>query len=77
VRGITANRERCRELAEKSLSLVTAITPFVGYARAAALAKEAEESGLSIRELLAKEVDPAQLDTAIAALDVLAMTKRP
>ncbi|MDR2734525.1 MAG: class II fumarate hydratase [Spirochaetota bacterium] len=76
VRGITANRERCREQALRSLSLVTAITPLVGYARAASLAKEAEQSGRSLRSLLENEagVDPARLD---AVLDIAAMTKRP
>jgi len=76
VRGITANRERCRDLAERSLSLVTAITPLVGYERAASLAKEAEQSGRSLRSLLESEagIDPAKLD---AALDIAAMTERP
>jgi len=76
VGGIAANRERCRDLAERSLSLVTAVTPLVGYVRAAELAKEAEASGKSLRSLLAAEpgIDPAKIN---AALDIAAMTERP
>ena len=74
-RGITANEGRCRALVEQSLSLVTAVTPLVGYERAAALAKEAAESGRPLRALLEREagIDPAQIS---AALDALSMTKR-
>jgi len=75
VLGIAANEGRCRDLVEQSLSLVTAITPLVGYERAASLAKEAASSGKTIRALLESDagLDPALLrDT----LDALAMTKR-
>jgi len=51
VKDISANRERCAESLEKSLALSTAFVPAVGYDRAAALAKEAFESGKTIREV--------------------------
>ena len=41
VRGIEANRERIAELMERSLMLVTALTPHIGYDRAAEIAKQA------------------------------------
>jgi fumarate hydratase class II len=40
IRGITANRERCLELAEKNLSIVTALAPTLGYDKAAELAQK-------------------------------------
>ena len=39
--GITANRERLREMVDHSIGLVTALVPYIGYERSAALAKEA------------------------------------
>lgn len=51
VRGITADAERCREYAEKSLSLITALNPHVGYARAADIAKEMLRSKRGAREV--------------------------
>jgi fumarate hydratase class II len=51
VRGITADAERCREYAEKSLSLVTALNPHVGYLRAAEIAKEMLKSKRGAREV--------------------------
>jgi fumarate hydratase class II len=51
VRGLAANRQRCEELVERSLAMVTALAPRIGYDRAAQLAKQAHESGKTIRQL--------------------------
>jgi fumarate hydratase class II len=51
VLGIEANRERCQELIEKSLAMVTALAPVVGYDAAAKVAKEAFASGKTVREV--------------------------
>lgn len=51
VRGITADAERCREYAEKSLSLITALNPHVGYLRAAEIAKEMLKTKRGAREV--------------------------
>jgi len=48
--GITANAARTRELLDRSLMLVTALTPHIGYDRAAKIAKHAHKNGLSLRE---------------------------
>jgi len=48
VSGITANRDRCRELVEHSIGLVTALNPHIGYDRAAEIAKEALKTGGSV-----------------------------
>ncbi|MDO8462339.1 MAG: class II fumarate hydratase [Deltaproteobacteria bacterium] len=52
ISGLVANKERCEELVEKSLALVTSLAPVIGYDKAAALSKEAYKSGKTIRELL-------------------------
>lgn len=50
--GITANRQRCREYAEGSLALVTALNTHIGYLNAAAVAKESLETGKSLRQIV-------------------------
>jgi fumarate hydratase class II len=49
--GLEVNEQRCRELIEQSLMMVTSLAPKIGYEKAAAFAKEAFESGKTIREL--------------------------
>jgi len=48
--GITPNRERIAELVQRSLMLVTALNPHIGYDKAAAIAKKAHQEGRSLRE---------------------------
>ena len=50
--GITANKERCRELVDGSVGVITAICPKVGYKESATIAKEAIKTGESVREVL-------------------------
>jgi len=50
VRGIEANRERIAEQLERSLMLVTALAPHIGYDRAAEIAKKAHREGSTLRE---------------------------
>src|SRR4051794_17183793 len=52
VLGITANRERARRLLDESTALVTALTPFIGYARATEIAREALATGKKVLELV-------------------------
>ena len=49
--GIEADEDHCREIAERSPSLVTALAGKIGYDRAAALAREALKTGQTIRAL--------------------------
>jgi fumarate hydratase class II len=49
--GLEVNAERCRELIDQSLMTVTSLAPKIGYEQAAAFAKEAFESGKTIRQL--------------------------
>ena len=74
VSGITANRERCKELIELSMAMVTSLAPKIGYDRAAEIAKESARTGKTVRQIsLEKKVLPeAELN---AALDPVAMTE--
>lgn len=52
VLGITANRDRIRQLVEGSIGIVTALVPYIGYERATSLAQEALETGRGVYELI-------------------------
>jgi fumarate hydratase class II len=49
--GIEANKERCEEMIEKSLAMVTALAPVIGYDAAAKIAKESFTTGKTVREV--------------------------
>ena len=51
VQGLEADRERAAAFVEQSLGMATALAPIIGYEQAAALAKEASDSGRTIREV--------------------------
>ncbi len=67
VEGLEADVGRCRELTERSLMLVTALNPHLGYDQAASVAKEALATGRTLREIVLerKLLDPATLDRAL------------
>ena len=71
--GIEADRERCRELLEGSLVTVTALNPYIGYAAASRVAKEALKSRRSIRDVVLAEglMTEAQLQEAFATENLL------
>jgi fumarate hydratase class II len=62
--GIEPRRERIAELLERSLMLVTALAPHIGYDKAAQIAKHAHRAGISLREsaLVLGLVDGADFD---------------
>ncbi len=66
--GITANRERCRDLVEHSIGIVTAVMPAIGYKRATEVAKEALETGIPVRELILRKgyLNQEELDEALS-----------
>ena len=61
VEGIEANRERIAELVDRSLMLVTALAPEIGYDKAAKIAKHAHETGSTLR---AAALDLGYVDAA-------------
>jgi aspartate ammonia-lyase len=52
VSGIRADEDRCRELLDRSTALATALSPYIGYAATADIAKTAVATGRSIRDLV-------------------------
>ena len=67
VEGMEANEERIAELVDRSLMLVTALAPAIGYDQAAAIAKHAHKSGQTLREagLELGLVDEATFDALV------------
>ena len=65
--GITANRAYLRKTVERSVGLVTALTPHIGYEVASRLAKEAHETGASVYDLVLRKglLDQRQLDSLL------------
>jgi len=49
--GITANADRCKDYVDKSIGIITALNPHLGYEAAARIAHEAIETGKPVREL--------------------------
>jgi fumarate hydratase class II len=74
LKGLEANEEKCREGVEKSLSMATALNPYIGYEKAAAIAKEAFKTGKTVREVCLEQniLPPEQL---AEILDPMKMTK--
>jgi aspartate ammonia-lyase len=74
VRGIEADEAQCAHWLERSPALVTALAPKIGYAESAKLAKEAVQSGLTVKELVSRKgiLPPEELKTV---LDLRAMTE--
>jgi fumarate hydratase class II len=73
VDGIQANRVRIAELVGRSLMLVTALAPHIGYDRAAAIAKRAHAEGLTLREaaLASGHVTAEQYDRWVRPEDMV------
>ena len=61
LQGLEAERQRCEGLIEESLAMCTALAPEIGYDRAAAIAKQAHETGRTVRQVaLAEKVLPEE-----------------
>jgi aspartate ammonia-lyase len=69
VAGIEADGARSRELLDRSTAVATALSPYIGYAATAEIAKAAVTTGRSIRDLVLerKLLSPEQLDTILSA----------
>ena len=53
--GITANEDVCRRYFDRSISLATALNPYIGYARAAEVAKESAKTGKTVIEIVREQ----------------------
>ncbi len=74
IRGITANREHCREMVENSVCIATALNPHLGYETSCAIAKEAMQQGRKVRNIVLEKklMSEEELDKV---LDVYGATK--
>lgn len=73
VEGLEPDRKRISELMERSLMLVTALAPVIGYDNAAKIAKQAHKDGTTLREaaLASGLVDEATFDTHVRPEDMI------
>jgi aspartate ammonia-lyase len=74
VSGITANQERCETYAQSTVSLATALNPYIGYAKAAEIVKESVATGRSIINI-AREKKLLSEEEIAEILDPVRMTE--
>jgi aspartate ammonia-lyase len=69
VSGIEADRERCRELMDRSTAVATALSPHIGYAATAEIAKASVKSGRPVREIVRERqlLSDEELDRILSA----------
>ncbi len=68
IRGITSNEEHCRDMVERSIGLVTALSPYLTYEQASEVAREAMRTGRTVREIVLERdlISPEDLDDILA-----------
>jgi aspartate ammonia-lyase len=68
VEGIAVDAARCRELLDRSTAVATALSPYIGYAATAEIAKESVRTGRPIRDLVLERglLDPERLDRILS-----------
>ncbi len=78
IEGITANKEYCRKQVENSISLVTALNPYIGYENATKAAKIALKDNKSIYEVVLEEnmISKEKLDTIMLPENLITSTKK-
>jgi fumarate hydratase class II len=69
---LKADHQRCEEVIEKSLALATALTPKIGYEKAARISKKAYVQGMTIRQVVEEE-DLFSKEDLKSLLDVRSM----
>lgn len=75
VQGITADKRRCKEFAERSLALATALNPIIGYSSSAEISKEAYRTSKTVRQI-AVEKGILTEQEARRILDPMRLTRR-
>jgi fumarate hydratase, class II len=67
IEGTRLNRQRIDEMVDRSLMLVTALSPVLGYDKASAIAHEANDEGLSLKEAALKSgyIDDRRFDEIV------------
>jgi fumarate hydratase class II len=71
--GLTANKDECRKLVDQSLMLVTALNPYIGYDKAAYVAKKAFEKQTTLKAILLEEglMEASLIDEALNPLSMI------
>ena len=71
--GITANEDKCKEYVERSVGIVTALCPYIGYKESARIAKKAIKTGMSVKEIILEEklFKEEELETVLDAKAML------
>jgi aspartate ammonia-lyase len=69
VDGIQVDEARCRELLDRSTAVATALSPYIGYAKTAEIAKESVKTGKPIRDIVLERglFDAQRLDRILSA----------
>jgi aspartate ammonia-lyase len=69
VDGIQVDEARCRELLDRSTAVATALSPYIGYAKTAEIAKESVKTGKPIRDIVLERglLDAQRLDRILSA----------
>ncbi|MBU3110006.1 aspartate ammonia-lyase [Clostridium lacusfryxellense] len=75
--GITANKERCAELLNGSIGIVTALCPHIGYKRSADIAKTALKTGVPVKVIVLREgiLTPEELEEILDPISMTQVTK--
>jgi fumarate hydratase class II len=77
VEGTELNRDRISEYVDRSLMLITALSPHIGYAKAAAIAHKAEHEGSTLRDAaLTLGVPAADFDRIVDPADMVGDPRR-
>lgn len=76
VAGIVANRERCEYLMNQSVGIATALKPYIGYKKSAAIAKESLKTGVPVKEIVLREglLDAAELEKILDPHNLTSVT---
>ena len=77
VEGITANADKCMENVHKSIGIVTALNPVIGYKNSTKIAKEALETGKSVYDLVLEHdiLSKEDLDTILSPENMIKPVK--
>lgn len=75
LKGISADKKRCKEFAEMSIAMATALNPIIGYTSAAEVSKEAFRTGKTVRQIVI-EKGILKEEKAKCLLDPLRLTKK-
>ena len=77
VDGITSNEENCRREVNRSIGIVTALNPYIGYEHSTEIAKKAMETGRGVVELVLEEgiLTQEDLDTILDAKNMVRPVK--